>query len=652
MTLTSERPQPSKSDRLQVARRRLRFNSLGLRLFLVITGGVLFGMGGMSLLFGETVKYQAEDQIEATLSNKVSTINDVIDQAETLAYGLNVSVTTLHVRRAETPETYQELVRQLFQGRPDFITGLGFGQAEYGVLPSQQWLFPYYQTAPSAIAPAATEQAEQSDTQAETLYIDQAAPENFYPETARYRDYFLPQTNLWTTPYQSDRGVLLTNYSLMFDPQGQRLGTAVIDVDGTHLSTVLDGPVLRDGGELMLLSATGDVIANPSSPSELGTQTYEEIPGLGEVWSQMGSDAPGFIEGETGYWAYTQIPEQDWVLLAYVPYNVVFGRVMLITLGATTIVGLLLAGMVALVIRYLNRRLQPALAECHRLSEADDTMLEKLQNKDEIDQLSASFFYLLEKHKQYSLRADLVTHQRQLLEKVMTTDGGQPPSQLVTQVQQWVDTTDDLSQTLTEQASVVETVGHASCEALEAIQAKLLSAIADLEGMRQNTSQLWAQMQTLSAATDLSTQMTEKHERIVKVAKALLSDSLPLLTRTSDLQDPNEIENKMARLQRFTTRLQELTRQFSQVSAEHRSKKQQVDGIGAYLGECIRIFDCHIQELASHIEDSQSALEHSKVTVEQITHVGEQVTHSSQRLEVLVQTMQHTVQDAAIAKTA
>ena len=650
MTLTSELTQSSNSNRSQAARLRFRINSLGIRLFLVITGGVLFGMGGMSLLFGETVKYQAEDQIKATLRNKVSTINDVIDQAETLAYGLTVSVTTLHVRRAETPETYQELVRQLFQGRPNFVTGLGFGQAEYGVLPSQDWLFPYYHSAPSAIAPADT---ELSEAQTETVYVDQAAPENFYPETARYQDYFLPQVNLWTTPYQSDRGVLLTYYSQMFDPKGNWLGTAVIDVDGTHLSTVLDEPVLRDGGKLMLLSATGDVIANPSNPSELGIQTYEAIPGLSEVWLQMSSDAPGFIEGETGYWAYTQIPEQDWVLLAYVPYNVVFGRVLLITLGATTVVGLLLAGMVALVIRYLNRRLQPALVECRRLSASDSTMLAKLQHKDEIGQLSASFFYLLEKYQQhYSSGSGLVTHQRQLLEKAMTADGGQPPSQLVTQVQAWANTTDGLSQTLTKQAFTVETMGNTSRASLEASQAKMLSAVADLEAMNQNSSQLLEHMQHLSTATDFSIRMTEEHERIVNVAKALLSDSLPLLTRPSDPQNPHEIENRMARLQRFVSRLQELTHQFGQASAEQRTKKQQVDGVGDHLANCIKDFDRHIRELTSHIKDSQNALVHSKVTVEQITQVGEQVTHSSQQLETLAQTIQNTVQDAAIAETA
>ncbi|MEO0455040.1 MAG: hypothetical protein AAF152_00460, partial [Cyanobacteria bacterium P01_A01_bin.114] len=382
---------------------QFRVNSFGLRLFLVIMGGVLVGIGGMAFLFGETVKYQAENQIENTLQNKVGTINDVIDQAETLAYGLNVSVSTLHVRQAETPETYQELTRQLFQGRPDFVTGLGFGQKAYGILPSRQWFFPYYQLAPAAQSSALSESQETElqplETQADSLYIDQADPDYFYPATDRYRDYFLPRVNRWTTPYQSERGVLLTYYSQILDDQGEWLGTAMIDIDGTYLSTLLNEPVFQAGGQLMLLTADGDVIANPSNPSQLGTQTYEDIPGLSNIWRQLSSDTPGFIEGKTGYWAYTQIPERDWVVLAYVPYSLVFGRVMLITLGATTLVGLLLAGVVAGAIRHLNQRLRPMLAECHRLSEIDQAMVEQLKNKDELEQLSFSFFNLLDQLK-------------------------------------------------------------------------------------------------------------------------------------------------------------------------------------------------------------------------------------------------------------
>lgn len=648
MKLIQALNQRSNANGLQ-ALGRLRINSLGLRLFLVITGGILVGMGGMAFLFGETVKFQAEDQIKSTLRNKVSTINDVTDQAETLAYGLNVSVKTLHLRRAETPETYEELVRRLFEGRPDFVTGLGFGQAEYGVLPSQQWLFPYYYAAPSTTSPGAEPLAA---AESETFYSDQAALENFYPKTARYRDYFLPQKNLWTTPYQSDRGTLLTYYSQIFNPQGEWLGTVVIDVDGTHLSEVLNEPILRDGGNLMLLSTAGDVVANPANLDELETQTYQDIPGLGEIWPQMGPDAPGFIEGATGYWAYTQMPERDWVLVAYIPYRIVFGQVMVITLGATTVVGLLLAGLVALVIRYLNRRMKAALVACQDLSELDEAMLAKLENKDEIDQLSASFFYLLGKYQQQPSSVDLAAHQRQMLEESLAADGGLRLSHFVAQVQQWGKTTDDLSQTVAKQALAIDAAGHEGRDALKIGQEKMALVTAELEALRKGTHQLVEQMQNLLQAADHSTQLAENHGHILKVAQAVISGGLSSLTRLSNRPDPGEIEDKVALFQRLTTRLQELTDDLSQAALEQGNNKQQMNAIEGHLNKYISIVDRHQQELVNHAEVSHGALDRSRITVNQMADAAEQMTDSSQQLEELAQRIQQTIRDVAIAETS
>ncbi|MGF1536578.1 MAG: Cache domain-containing protein [Elainellaceae cyanobacterium] len=646
MSLASHPIQHSNSAEPKVNRRRFRINSLGTRLFLVITGGVLAGMGGMALLFGETVKYQAEDQIKATLNSKVSTINDVTDQAETLAYGLNVSVTTLHVRRAETKETYQELVRQLFQGRPEFVTGLGFGQAEYGVLPGEQWLFPYYYSSSSSF------DGEQATSEPEALYRDQADSEYFYPETARYRDYFLPQESLWTTPYRSDRGTLLTYYSQIFDPEGDWLGTVVIDVDGTYLSQVLNEPIIRNGGELMLLSETGQVIANPSQSSDLGNQTYQDIPGLSEIWSQINSGESGFLEGETGYWSYTQIPERNWLLVAYVPYEVVFGQVMLITLGATTVVGLLLAGMVALVIRYLNRRLKPSLTLCQRLADMDTVMMEQLQDKDEIDQLSVSFFYLLEKHQQHPSTVEQATQRIQLLAKALTMGEGQLLSQWVTQAQHWAETSSELSQTLKKQALMANTLGNENREALEISQETIVSAMAKLETLRQSTYPILNQIQSMTAAAGLSTQTTEKLEDLLKVSKAFISSSPSLSTRMSKLQDSNEIKDALTVFRGFTNRLKDLLEQLSRAEATQRSNKQHVKRVGTQLSQSIGAFDAHLKELATAIEVSQSLLDRNRITVNQIFRMGDQGIDSSQQLEELAQAIQHSIHDVTTAEMA
>ncbi|MEO1404251.1 MAG: hypothetical protein AAFV72_23780, partial [Cyanobacteria bacterium J06635_1] len=541
--------------------RRFRINSFGLRLFLVIMGGALTGIGGMAFLFGETVKYQAEDQIRSTLDSKVSTIHEVTDQAENLAYGLNVSVSTLYVRRAETPGTYQELTRQLFQGRPEFVIGLGFGQKQYGILSAREWFFPYYQasaeTAASLPQPSASETRQLTQTQPpeprpEGRYTDQAEPTYFYPETDRYRDYFLPQANLWTTPYQRDRKLLLSYYSQIFDNQGVWLGTAVVDIDGTYLSTVLDEPVLRQGGQLMLLTKTGNVIANPAAPDELGTQTYEDIPELSALWAQMGSSDPaGFIEGETGYWAYTQIPEREWLMVAYVPYRVVFGQVMLITLGASTAVGLLLAGVVALAIRYLNRRLRPVLEECHRLSEVDDEMLKQLKNKDELEQLSISFFNLLEQLQlsQTRFRQEVV-HSKEVEDQLKQAGAKVVNNQMRQQeeAQKLADVEAQLK-AMTAQAETSQTRQQEAVQKLADVEAQLKAMTAQVE-----TSQIRQQEVVQRLTAKLGTDPQKPPQEVAhlsEVVSVLAKEDLAV----AELVDRDETDPVVAALNLLSHRL-------------------------------------------------------------------------------------------------
>lgn len=635
MTLTVKPVQIKRSGDTSQRRHRFRINSFGLRLFLMMMGGVVVGIGGMAFLFGETVKYQAEDQIEATLTNKVSTINDVIDQAEILAYGLNISVKTLHVRRAETPETYQELTRQLFQGRPNFVSGLGFGQKGYGILPSQQWFFPYYQSLPSGSASASTE----------VVYVDQVKPDYFYPETDRYRDYFLPQVDRWTTPYSSDRGSLLTYYSQIFDDQRTWLGTVVIDIEATHLSDLLDQPVFRDGGELVLLTRGGEIIAYPSRPEGDDPQTYEDIATLKGMWPQIGTERSGFLEGATGYWAYTQIPERNWVLLAHVPYSTVFGPVTLITLGATTVAGLLLMGVVVLAIRYLNHRLRPVLDECHRLSEIDDAMARRLRHKDELEQLSFSFFNLLE---QLAWQRPLITRmsrRMRSLEEVVTSavDEGQQQSQLVTQVKQWVDDTSDLSHILATQALNVKAVGRAHLGAVELSQQQLNALATQLADLGEKIHQLPERVEELVAATHQTTQSTQGYYQIVNTAKGVLLTGAALLSQAAHPPTLSEFAEITTQFQPLVDELQALVEKLSEASKQQLQEGEQVHLRAADLHTSVRKFDRHLREMDTLLTASKDGLQDSQTKAHRLLDTGEQVTESSQQLRTLVQTIQSTV---------
>ncbi|MEO1508568.1 MAG: Cache domain-containing protein [Cyanobacteria bacterium J06633_23] len=362
-------------------KRWMRLNSFGGRLFWMIMLGALAGMGGMAFLFSEMLKRQAEDQVRSSIDSKVNAIASVTESAETLAYSLGVSATTLHERGAQFPDTYRELVLKLFERRPEFVLGLGLAQAENGIIVDQPWLFPYYSA--SLANPDAIRYEDFADDEGE-----------FYPESQRYEDYFEPQVSLWTEPYQDTTSRLLTYYYPLFDNDGTWLGSTLVDIDSAYLSNLLDDVVFQQAGNFLLVTRSGQVIANPANPTG-DAQTYQNVDGLAAIWAQINSDAPGFVRGDAGYWAYSTVPGQDWLLFGFVPYKAIFGRIVTIAAVTTGLMGLLLATVVFLAIRKLNQRIKPILLQGNQFASTEQTLLASSTQHDELEQLSLSFFNLL-----------------------------------------------------------------------------------------------------------------------------------------------------------------------------------------------------------------------------------------------------------------
>ena len=393
--------------------------------------GALSGVGGMAFLYSEMIKYKAEDQVQSTKNGKVNAIASVTEAAETLAYGLGISATTLHERQAQFPDTYRELTLQLFERRPEFVVGLGVGQRENGLIVDQPWLFPYYWVASS-------ENPTDSD---QTIRYEDFADDTgeFYPESDRYKDYFLPQRTVWTEPYAQGNSQLLTYYFQLLSSDGRWLGTTLVDIDNRYLSNLLDNAVFRDMGHFILLTRSGKVVADPSN-AENNLKTYEEIADLKDLWPDIDlSEQIGFLEGETGYWAYAQVPEHDWFVFGYVPYAAVFNRIALITTAAIALMVALLSIAIALAIRNLNRRLRPVLNQCNQLAETDSGLLAQWDRQDDLNQLSLAFFNMLERlnlnaetirrHEQKiekeSLHSDQVSEQFEDLNQLLSQEAGQ-----------------------------------------------------------------------------------------------------------------------------------------------------------------------------------------------------------------------------------
>lgn len=381
-------------------------SSFGGRLFWLIMISTLAGLGGMALFFSVILKNQAEEQLRSRLDGKANAISSIAETAETLTYGLGVSVKTLHERGAQYPDTYRELVLQLFERRPEFVVGLGLGQSENGLIVDQPWLFPYYSVVRSL---------EDTSFNQDTIRYEDFADDvgEFYPQSKRYQKYFLPQINVWTEPYISDKGRILTYYFPVFSYQGRWLGTALVDIKTTYLANALDDTVFRQAGHFVLMTRSGSIITDPTRPDkELGT--YRNIDGLEALWKQIDVDGRGFLRGKTGYWSYSKVPRQNWVLFGFVPYTAVYNHVWVTTAAITFSVMTVVTVVLVLSVNKLHRRLKPILLQCYQLSHQDNPLLAEWDQKDELDQLSLGFFNILE---QLNLNEETNQHYKQLIAK-------------------------------------------------------------------------------------------------------------------------------------------------------------------------------------------------------------------------------------------
>lgn len=478
----------------------LQLNSFGGRLFWMIMVGALTGVGGMAFLFSEMVKYQAEDQVRSTLDGQVNAISSVTQAAETLAYGLGVSATTLHERQAQYADTYRELTLQLFERRPEFVVGLGLAQRKNGLIVDLPWLFPYYSVESFDVGDSGRQQPIRYED-----FADDTG--EFYPDSQQYSEYFLPQRNIWAEPYQKGKSQVLTYYLPLQSGDGRWLGTTLVDIDGEYLSKLLNVPVFRGMGHFLLVTRSGNIIADPANP-ENNLKTYDDIADLTNLWQDVNQEGSGFLEGETGYWAYSRVPGQDWLVFGFVPYGAVFNRLALITVSATLLMVALLSVAILLAIRSLNRKLRPVLNQCNQLAQTDTGLLAKWDREDELNQLSLAFFNMLE---QLNLNQETIRRHEQKIEKetlyadqiserltgfttLIRQQVGKQQT-LIHQVQQLVAGTGKKSQSVELQLDAVNTLGRALTRELSRMPAST--------SMEETQALLEQQLQTLIQALEV-----------------------------------------------------------------------------------------------------------------------------------------------------
>lgn len=379
--------------------------SIGSRLFLYVLCGALVGLGSMSYCFYQALESRAKDAIQNNLSTQAKSIEGQLSRIEETALSLTTSVSVLDRLNIRDPDAYKHLDFDFFQQRSPLIVGAGFGQVPYQLVPDRTLYWPYFfvdqHIAGQVGQPLAAPYHNIRYVDAST--VDDYTQQDYYTLPAAARK------TLWTEPYQWYEITMETFAVPIFRDGKQLIGVTNLDVSVTSLTKQLDIPVAWGTGYFAIISNQGNLLAYPPAPDKAkALATYADVPALKAIWQQVNRNQAGLIQAEGSYWAYQRIEGTNWLMLASVPQSVVLVPVLAIAVGGALGAGVVLALVVVLFVRRLNRRLQPILVECNQLAQADAKRIARLnqtgdtshsqieqvaplQAADELDVLSQSF---------------------------------------------------------------------------------------------------------------------------------------------------------------------------------------------------------------------------------------------------------------------
>jgi signal transduction histidine kinase/DNA-binding NarL/FixJ family response regulator len=361
-------------------------NSIGSRLFFYVLGSALVGLGSMSYLFYQVLENKAKEEIQGNLRTQVSSIEGKLASAEQSMLGLVAAIKTMHQIGVQDSDAYEKMVLEILKQRSSLTMGIGFGQASFKVLPDRQLYWPYFfvdQKTPNQVGQSLP--SPYSDIrQADVCTLDSTCLTQEY--------YTLPIAEgkaIWLEPYEWEKIALTTATSPVFDSANQPIGVVGLDINVTALTEEIKAPKSWGDGYFAIISEKGNLLAYPPNPGKARSlATYKDIPQLKAIWKNVNEEQSGLFFATGQYWAYQRVEGTNWVMLAAVPQSVVLVPVLSITVGGALGASMVLALVVTLFIRRLNRRLKPILEECHKLAEMDVQRSLRLNQKakDSVDQ--------------------------------------------------------------------------------------------------------------------------------------------------------------------------------------------------------------------------------------------------------------------------
>lgn len=377
--------------------------SIGTQLFSYILIGTLISLISISVFFYLVLEKRAKAEIEGTLHTQTVMVENKIQQVEQQGRDIASVTQGLYASHIRDPQVYKDYLLSMFEQRSSITTAIGVGQTPYSLTDESKWFWPYYQL-------------NRKDNQEIGERLPAPYKKYRYWDVTgdHYEDKFyfvnsLKGKNFWIEPY-SWKGLTLTTFAGPVQAKsGQLIGAIGIDVSLDEFEKQIHRPVVSGQGIFALLSDEGNLLAYPADPEKAhALASYQDFPGLTELWPQMQEKPAGLLQDNHIFWAYRRVPETGWLMIAAVPQAVVLGPVFMIsaigTLGAMGI----LAGITYLFIFRLKQRLDPIVEECRSLIVNDvardseiageeqknaiaPTLQSQFERLDEIDVLALSF---------------------------------------------------------------------------------------------------------------------------------------------------------------------------------------------------------------------------------------------------------------------
>jgi twitching motility protein PilJ len=381
----------SKSSTLK-KQKRSPIKSIGTKLFAAVIGGAIVGLGGTAYLFYQNLEKQTTEKIQQTVDLETQKIVTELQSVSQASKNLAATIEFFQRKGFQDTQFYESSVLEFYKTRAKFAMAAYFGQTPYGIIKSKEWYFPYFY-----VDQKSEEQigSRLSTPNNDTIYSELFKDDN-YPSRDYYKIPVAKKAPVWLEPFPW-YGITMTTFTWpIFDKNGKMIGFSGSDVNITSISKNIASTVLNNRGYFALISEEGKLLSYTPNPKKaLDIASYDTVPELKAIWSQIGKKEAGIIKSNGQYWSFRRIKENNWLMLAAVPESVVQMPILSITLAGTLGAGFILAGTIFWFVRRLNKKLDPILAQCENLGEFDLELQEAIRQNDEIDGLSLSLSELL-----------------------------------------------------------------------------------------------------------------------------------------------------------------------------------------------------------------------------------------------------------------